>query len=170
MQPKTQICRCNSVVPFLPRSAPQNFNTGFSFVVLPVYYHRVDGHSFEYLRFARQRIREKIQKKLLPEKYHSFMKIPYPKYLIFTVKYMSLIIMTVVFMGVLNGFMRQKLLLTTTDFYFLFLFWYKHHLIHNCLCMWNLILIIYVNILKLFVRRTFCIREAEGKITFGLNV
>ena len=50
--------------------------------------------------------------------YHSFMKTPNPKYL-FIIKYMSNL--HNLLMGV-NGFVRQKLLLTTIYFYILFYF------------------------------------------------
>ena len=73
---------------------------------------------------------------------------------------MSIITLTFVITNVINGFVRQKLLLTTTDFHFLFILWYKHRLIHNCFIFyifvvyiwrftWNLILIIYVDTLNI---------------------
>ena len=84
---------------------------------------------------------------------------------------MSLITLTFVTMGILNGFVRQKkFLFTTTDFHFFFillqtslnsqLFIHYIFVVYRWRVTWNLILIIYVDILKLFVR----IHEAEGKI------
>ena len=57
------------------------------------------------------------QKKLCPEMYHYFMKIPYPKFL-FIIKSVSLITVIWVIVVVLGGYVRHKLLLTAPDFNF----------------------------------------------------
>ena len=54
------------------------------------------------------------QKKLCPERYHSYLKY------LFIIKSMSNL--HNLFVGVLNGFVRKKLLLTTIDFYIRFYF------------------------------------------------
>ena len=56
------------------------------------------------------------------------MKIAYPKYL-FIIKYMYQITLTFVIKGFQNGFLRKIHLLSQLP---VFLFWYKHHLLHNC--------------------------------------
>ena len=107
---------------------------GVCFVVLPVYYHRVGRH-FKYWGFVRQIIHEaeiaqlilQLRNFFFPEMYHSFMKIPYSKYQLM-IKYLSLIFIIFVIMGVLDGFTKQIVLLTTTVFYFginitYFIFW-----------------------------------------------
>ena len=57
-----------------------------------------------------------LRRKFFSEMYNSFMKIPYSKYQ-FMMTYLSLIFTTFVIMGVLDGFVRQMVLLITTVFY-----------------------------------------------------
>ena len=104
---------------------------GVCFLVLPVYYHRVGRH-FKYWGLVRQIIHEaeiaqlilQLRRNFFSEMYLSFMKIPYSKYQLM-IKYLSLIFITFVIMGVFDGFVKQMVLLTTV-----FLFWYKHHLLY----------------------------------------
>ena len=58
--------------------------------------------------------------------YYYFKKIPYHKYL-FIIKSMSLNTFTCVILGVLNVFVRTKLLLTAPDFHFFFILVQIYH-------------------------------------------